>query len=178
MLQASEKLLLDAGAAKVSLFEDTTLTLVRNIFKDYFEANARAYYTFSSKCGLGAGYLVRDFTDEGLMHEIDVLARIQTLVLNVRQDFGYGEPGTKISAGIGLWNAFMTEGRINESYLRYTFSDSLAQYSWVNELTVDLRPPVSWWDAHLGFEVLRNRFYNYDTRVLLSTSIRFSRFSK
>jgi hypothetical protein len=181
LLQAKpiDKLSLTASFYGNNIKPDTMDIFATKIFKDYQQVSATAAYALNAKMQISAGYLERTLSGNNVNHEIKCRFEGPCAFAEFLQDFGYGGYNTQGNLAVHFWKTTYTEVEAGGTFMRYGLSDTASEalYAWVGRLALDLKPAFSWFNSRLELQYLKNRFYQYDTRLLFITHINFSKFT-
>jgi len=159
---------------------DTMDIFATRIFQDYYQASFAAAYGFSPQTIVSAGYMQRIINEDNANYEIKARFENPRLFAEFLHDWGYGGFNTQGNIAVHFWKTTYTLMEVGGTVMRYGFSDTasaLPLYAWVGRAAVDVAPALSWWNSRLELQYLRNRFYQYDTRLLFVTHIYFSTFT-
>jgi hypothetical protein len=159
---------------------DTMDIFATRIFKDYYQASFAAAFGLSPQTMVSAGYVQRIINDDNTNYEIKARFENPRFFAEFLQDWGYGGFNTQGNVSIHFWKTTYTYLEAGGTFMRYGFSDTASAaplYAWLGRAAVDVAPMLSWWNSRLELQFIRNRFYQYDTRLLFVTHINFSTFT-
>jgi hypothetical protein len=180
-VQCTERLSLDAEVSKEEPKIDSSSIFEKKVFTAYAEGSVNGYFSFSPDFNASLGYLARRFGGpKEMAHEVSARLGFHILDLWLRQDLGYGGKSSQADAAARVLNMENFRTDLKAGMIRYSYPDpnSSVQYGWMGGLAVDMGPRQAFWDVKLEGQTLKNRYYQYDNRVYLSTGVRFSKFAK
>lgn len=174
----SEKVAVEASVYANNVKPDTMDRFSIKIFKRYTQTSAIATWSCCDKAALSGGYVVRLLEGDNINHEVEIHYDHTWYSAGFVQDVGYGGSNSEVDAGIRLFNNRQLQLEAGGSGMIYTTElISKSQIAYVGRAAVVYRPLFSWFNARLEIQQLHNQLYSSDTRVLLTTQIRFSQFT-
>ena len=178
-VEPSEKLALEASVYVDKEAPDTvSLFKAFNIFKPYTQTSATATWFFCDKASLSGGYVLRLFDGAGTCHEVEVRYDHTCFSAGFIQDIGYGGSNSQLDLCVRLFGRHPLQLEAGGTGMMYTTELlSKSQLAYIGRAALVYHPSVSWLNARLEVQQLHNMFYASDTRVLLTTQIRFSKFT-
>lgn len=125
------------------------------------------------------GYAGRAFPETRFEHQIAGRAEWRRIFLSFRRDMGDLGTGSRADAGFYRRLTPVWAGGCYGSYMLYHFSslDPSTRKAWLASANLDITP-MDKLDIRAEYQVLGNRYFEYDNRVMLTTRLRFSEFRK
>jgi hypothetical protein len=174
----TEKINVEASLYSNTEEPDTADIFKVNVFKNYHQASATATWYCCDKATLSGGYVLRLLDGDNTNHEVEIHYDHTWYSAGFVQDVGYGGSNSEIDAGLRLFTQHQFQFEAGGSGMIYTTKlISNSQLAYVGRAAVVFCPVFSWFNARLELQQLHNQFYASDTRVMLTTQIRFSKFT-
>jgi hypothetical protein len=136
-------------------------------------------FDLGRKTALSLGYTRRLFSGGKTENQVTGRVNYAGIFLGYRQDQGDQGWGSRTGAGFQARLNPTWAGGVYGSYMAYQFSslDSTRRQAWQGALYADISP----WkilELRLEYQVLGNRYFDYDHRFFMKTRVQFSQFRK
>ena len=172
-----EQLDVEVYAAVENERVDSSIALEYLVREKHTEAGFDAIWTFLPEAWLETGYLVRLLEGDRIIHEGVLGVTFKTAFLRVRQDLGFGGDNSRVQAGYSYTGLRILTPGLFASWFRYKLreTDETFYEAWLGGLWVDVAA-LRFLDARVELQGLKNRYYDYDLRVMFKTILRYSKY--